>query len=125
MFSIDSGSCAGECLFGAVFVQFTALKNAIMRKLESSARKSVINSLRGEVKALVASVAIRLCFCLLRAVTNLPALGHTLADSSGPRLWRLVQGWGWGQRLPMLQPACLGMSAYSERLESDGLRADK
>lgn len=80
---------------GAVFVQFTALKNAIMRKLESRARKSIINSLRDEVKA-VASVAICLCFCLLSAVTNLPALCHTLADSRGPGFRRLVWGGGGG-----------------------------
>lgn len=82
-------------LFGVVFVQFTALKNAIVRQLESSTRKSVINSLKDEVKA-AASVAICLCFCLLRAVTNLPALRHTLTDSSGPGLWRLAWGRGWG-----------------------------
>lgn len=50
-------------LFGAVFVQFSALKNAIMRQLERSARKSIINSLRDEVKAAprVASVSASVC----------------------------------------------------------------
>lgn len=34
-------------LFGAVFAQFTALKNATMRQLESRAKKSIINSVEG------------------------------------------------------------------------------
>lgn len=112
-------------LFGVVFVQFIALKNAIVRQLESSAGKSVINSLRDEVKA-AASVAICLCFCLLRAVTNLPALRHTLTDSSGPELWRLAWGRGWGRNSDL---RCSSQFASgcdcSPRLESGGLQADK
>lgn len=98
MFSTNSASRAMCCL-GPFFVQFTVLRNAVIGQLESSASKSIINSLRDEVKA-AASVAVCLCFCLLRAVTNLPALGHTLADSSrlGFRDWPGIGGLGDGSQ---------------------------
>lgn len=62
MFSTNSGSCAEECYLGPFFVQFTALKNATMRQLESGARKSIIISLRDQVKV-AASVAICASLC--------------------------------------------------------------
>ena len=83
-------------LFGAVSIQFTALKNAIMRQLERSAGKSIINSLKDEVKAAasVASVCASVCrgrqpTCQLSATPWLPPVGPgSPAGAAGPLLAR-------------------------------------